>query len=256
MSGALNRVTIVDDHSLFAESLALALAAEGLHTECVVPSADLSDPAQLERAVLATAPDLVLMDLDLGPGLDGMRLVPGLTGKGVSVVVVTGSGEAVRRGEALHHGASHVIAKTEPFGVILETVRRMRSGLPVISREERAALLALWREASAADRELRRRFDSITRREAEVLGLLMAGHQVSGIARSRFVSESTVRTQVKSILAKLQVSSQLTAVGLAHQIRWHPPAEAGSTRGEGRRRRDDRASGRARPVEHLRTART
>jgi hypothetical protein len=52
----------------------------------------------------------------------------------------------------------------------------------------------------------------------------MAGQQVSEIARSRFVSESTVRTQVKSVLAKLQVRSQLSAVGLAHAVGWCPPA--------------------------------
>ena len=63
----------------------------------------------------------------------------------------------------------------------------------------------------------------MTRREAEVLGQLMAGKQVTEIARARFVSESTIRTQVKSILSKLQVSSQLTAVGLAHRIDWTPP---------------------------------
>jgi DNA-binding NarL/FixJ family response regulator len=64
----------------------------------------------------------------------------------------------------------------------------------------------------------------MTRREAEVLGQLMAGKQVSEIARLRFVSESTVRTQVKSILAKLGVNSQLTAVGLAHKLGWQPPS--------------------------------
>jgi len=221
----LQRVTIVDDHSLFAEALTIALAGEGLTSQCVVPHADLCDPARLESAVLSTAPDLVLMDLDLGSGLDGMSLVPALVARGVSVVVVTGAGDPARRGEALHRGAAGVIAKTQPFGTILETVRRMREGFPVISREERRSLLALWRAATSADRDLRRRFDSITRREAEVLGLMMAGHQVSEIARSRYVSESTVRTQVKSILAKLQVSSQLTAVGLAHQIGWQPPTE-------------------------------
>ena len=62
----------------------------------------------------------------------------------------------------------------------------------------------------------------MTRREAEVLGQLMAGKRVAEIARGWVVSESTVRTQVKAVLAKLEVSSQLTAVGLAHQIGWHP----------------------------------
>jgi len=116
-----------------------------------------------------------------------------------------------------------VISKAVLFDVILDTVRRVGDGLPVMSREERQQLLDAWRESSAEEAEIRRRFEQITRREAEVLGLLMAGQQVNEIASSRFVSESTVRTQVKSVLAKLQVRSQLSAVGLAHRIGWSPP---------------------------------
>ena len=50
----------------------------------------------------------------------------------------------------------------------------------------------------------------------------MGGQTVREIARSAVVSEATVRTQVKSILAKLEVSSQLAAVGLANQVGWQP----------------------------------
>ena len=92
-------------------------------------------------------------------------------------------------------------------------------------RAERDELLSAYRRATESTREFRRRFAAMTRREAEVLGQLMAGKQVSEIARMRFVSESTVRTQVKSILAKLGVNSQLTAVGLAHKLSWQPPAD-------------------------------
>jgi len=65
----------------------------------------------------------------------------------------------------------------------------------------------------------------MTRREADVLGQLMVGKRVTEIARARVVSESTVRTQVKAILAKLEVSSQLMAVGLAHEIGWRPQVD-------------------------------
>ena len=57
-------------------------------------------------------------------------------------------------------------------------------------------------------------------REREVLAQLMRGTTVRDIARDSVVSEATVRTQVKSILAKLKVASQLAAVGLAHDIGW------------------------------------
>jgi two-component system, NarL family, nitrate/nitrite response regulator NarL len=57
-----------------------------------------------------------------------------------------------------------------------------------------------------------------------VLGHLMEGHTVHDIAALSVVSEATVRTQVKSILAKLEVSSQIAAVGMAHHVGWRQPA--------------------------------
>jgi two-component system, NarL family, nitrate/nitrite response regulator NarL len=49
----------------------------------------------------------------------------------------------------------------------------------------------------------------------------MDGSQVRDIARTSVVSEATVRTQVKSILAKLETNSQIAAVGAAHRVGWH-----------------------------------
>jgi two-component system nitrate/nitrite response regulator NarL len=230
MNAPRPRVTVVDDHSLFAESLVIALQGQGVVAQAVVPNGSMMSPAQLERALLQRRPDLALSDLDLGGAFDGMRLVPALTSAGVAVVVITGSADPARMGQALSHGALVVLSKAAPFSVIIETVRRIRDGLPVMSRQERQRLLDAWRESAGADRELRRRFDQITRREGEVLGLLMDGRQVSEIARGRFVSESTVRTQVKSVLAKLQVSSQLSAVGLAHRLGWRPPGDHPTSR--------------------------
>jgi two-component system nitrate/nitrite response regulator NarL len=214
-------VVVVDDHSLFAESLVIALRATGVSAQCVVPQEEMSE-GRLVREVRQAHPDLVLLDLDLGCGVEGTSLVSSLTGFGVAVALVTGSGDHARHGEALAAGAVGVIHKSMPFSTIVETVSRIRSGLPIMSRETRAELVSTHRTVMASQHEVRKRFQQITRREAEVLGLLMAGKQVSEIARTRVVSESTVRTQVKSILAKLQVSSQLSAVGLAHDIGWEP----------------------------------
>jgi two-component system, NarL family, nitrate/nitrite response regulator NarL len=227
------RVMVVDDHSLFAESLVIALRATGVAAQCVVPRAEMS-ASRLVKEVRQAHPDLVLLDLALGCGVEGTSLVSSLTGFGVAVVLVTGSGDRSRHGEALAAGAIGVIHKSMPFATIVETVSRIRAGLPVMSRETRAELVSTHRDAVSSQHDVRQRFQQITRREAEVLGMLMAGKQVSDIARIRVVSESTVRTQVKSILAKLQVSSQLSAVGLAHEVGWQPPTAPGH--GDARRR--------------------
>lgn len=228
MSASSLRVTVVDDHSLFAESLSMALRAGGIESCTVVPDPVSMTLTQLGRAIVKTQPHLVLLDLDLGVPGDRMRLVSGLSGGGIAVVIVTGSADRLHQGEALAHGARAVIEKSAPFSQIVEAITRTRDGLPVMVRSERESMLDAYRDAEEARRELTAKFGLMTRREAEVLGQLMVGKQVSEIARRGFVSESTVRTQVKAILSKLQVNSQLTAVALAHQLGWRPPsADAG-----------------------------
>lgn len=223
------RVAVVDDHALFAEAMDIALSIEGYDTRRFVPDPGQGATARLVREIVRHHPIVVLLDLDLGGGADGLRLIQPLAVDGINVVVATGSGDRARWGECISHGARKVIPKSAPLNEILETIGRIDNGLPVMSCQEGDELLAGWRRQLEAEKELSFRLDQLTRREAEVLGQLMDGKQVGEIARARFVSESTVRTQVKSVLAKLQVGSQLTAVGLAHRARWQPPLDLGET---------------------------
>jgi DNA-binding NarL/FixJ family response regulator len=91
-----------------------------------------------------------------------------------------------------------------------------------MDRRERDGLIELWRTQRRSREEVVERLRSLTRREQEVLTQLMLGRPVAEIAALSVVSEATVRSQVKSILAKLEVSSQLRAVGMAHQVGWQP----------------------------------
>jgi two-component system, NarL family, nitrate/nitrite response regulator NarL len=63
-------------------------------------------------------------------------------------------------------------------------------------------------------------FDRLTRREEEVLSALMRGAKAREICAQSFVSMPTVRSQIRSILTKLGVTSQLAAVALAYQTGW------------------------------------
>ncbi len=88
---AAMRITIVDDHVLFAEAVALTLEHHGY----AVRRVDLTDPgatlASVLSATLRTVPRLVLLDLCLGRVGDGTRLVAPLAASGAVVVVLTGS---------------------------------------------------------------------------------------------------------------------------------------------------------------------
>lgn len=216
------RIVLVEDHQLFAESLEMALRIEGYDVSRLMLDASLSTPARLLAAVLWRKPDTVLLDLDLGTHGSGVDLIEPLTKAGVGVIVVTGDADRARCGECISHGAKKVLSKGAPLSDVLATIRRNANGLPMMSAAERTELLEAWTRRVHAQKEIRDRLELLTRREAEVLGQLMAGKQVGDIARDRVVSESTVRTQVKAILAKLQVGSQLTAVGLANRVGWRP----------------------------------
>jgi two-component system, NarL family, nitrate/nitrite response regulator NarL len=216
------RVLIIDDHALFAESLELALSLEGYD----VRRSPRPEPGTSASTALAAAirmrPRIVLLDLDLGYHGDGARMIGPLVGAGAHVVVVTGCADHSRWGECLRQGARKVLAKTQPLNEILAVVRRLNQGLPVIDREERDQLVKLWYDQRQEREGMVERLQMLTRREQEVLVHLMKGHPVREIATMSVVSEATVRTQVKSILAKLGVSSQLAAVGMAHYVGWRP----------------------------------
>ncbi|MDP3892412.1 LuxR C-terminal-related transcriptional regulator [Nocardioides sp.] len=225
MSGHLNptRVAIIEDHTLLAESMEIALTMEGHEVRRINLPTSARSPSVLLPPVLQWQPRVALLDLDLGLVGNGMRLVEPLTQAGVAVVVVTGTIDDAIWGEALRFGARRVLPKDTPFNEILATIRRITQGLAVTTPDERDALLRAWHDERAETQQARERLERLTRREAEVLAHLIEGHQVREVARIGVVSEATVRTQVKSILAKLEVSSQLAAVGIARQAGWHAP---------------------------------
>ena len=152
-----------------------------------------------------------------------MRFISPLARSGADVVVVTASTEEGRWGHCIAQGARKVLSKSRPLQEILATVRRLNSVASVMDVQERERLLAAYQAESARTHQLTSRLELLTGREQQVLGNLMEGQTVREISRASVVSEATVRTQVKSILAKLEVSSQLAAVGMAHRAGWRPP---------------------------------
>jgi two-component system nitrate/nitrite response regulator NarL len=91
-----------------------------------------------------------------------------------------------------------------------------------MAAEERRALVAHYRAQHARAAEQHELLETLSQRESEILSHLTWGQAVGEIARLSFVSEATVRTQVRSVLAKLGVSSQLAAVALARSNGWVP----------------------------------
>ena len=89
--------------------------------------------------------------------------------------------------------------------------------------------MALTRRAGRPQDAPLPHFADLTERERFVLAELMEGHCAEEIAQAAFVSISTVRSQIKAILQKLGVSSQLAAVALARRADWSLDSPAGAS---------------------------
>jgi DNA-binding NarL/FixJ family response regulator len=209
-------VAIVDDHRLLVEALALALEAYGAHV--VVPDLDPGDPLLTRLDDLR--PDLVLLDLDLGPAGDGSLLVRPLVEAGLRVLIVTAATDVAQVARAVEDGALGVIRKDGPFTELVRGVLDAAHGHEVMSPRERLHLLDAARAAREEKLAALAPFGHLTARESEVLRELTRGHTVAEIARLSVVSEATVRSQVQSILTKLGVRSQLEAVVAAQRSGW------------------------------------
>ena len=216
------RVLMVEDHVLIAESLKTALNAEGFRVEL----GNLASRLRLLRSVDEFGPDLVILDLDLGGELgDGETLIPELRQFGARVLVLTGCSDPVRLGTALEAGAMGVISKSEPFDRLLNGVVVAARGDSTMTDTEKRRLLGEMTTAVQRRHELQQRFDQLTNREQQVLHALAEGSCVSQIAEAWVVSEATVRSQVRGVLTKLGVSSQLEAVALAYRAAWTIPGQ-------------------------------
>ena len=221
-SGTSTSVAIVDEHVLFTECLEVALNLRGY--ECrLIPVPQVPGTAvALLTAVLNARADVVVLNSDLGMVRGGGRLIEPLAASGAPVIAVTDSTDLARWGELLMNGARTVLAKGGSLECIMSAIENIILRVPAMTLQRRHELLQSYRHEDPELRGLRARLDRLTLRESEVLSHLMGGRTVTDIARLSVTSEATVRTQVKSILCKLEVCSQIAAVGLAYQCDWRP----------------------------------
>ncbi len=221
---------IVDDHGVLADGLAMALSAEGLPAKVHVPTS----PEGVLASVAEEPPHLVLLDLDLGLDRGGVDLVAPLRALGPLVLVLTGSTDRLVHARCIEAGASGVASKAEPFDRLLDAIRRTARGESPMGKLRQQELLDELRRARAARSERLAPFERLTPKEASVLLALADGRSAEAIARASYVSLATVRTQIRGILVKLGVGSQLAAVAMASERGWlddvraRSSAEAGS----------------------------
>jgi DNA-binding NarL/FixJ family response regulator len=213
-----NRVALVDDHRFLVQSLVLALRAEGHDALAVDTDGDVL--AQVED----WHPSVVVLDLQLENGVRGDDLIAALATHDRLVVVLTAENDLARWGACLMRGAHGVIAKTAPLEDVVSAVSAAARGLPVVSEADRMAWLRANDHARREAEKSNVPFRRLTPREQEVLAALVDGQPAAVIADRAVVSEATVRSQIRAVLRKLGVASQLQAVAKARRAGWSGPA--------------------------------
>jgi DNA-binding NarL/FixJ family response regulator len=178
----------------------------------------------------AVRPTLVVLDLDLDGAGYGYDLIGPLRALGAEVLVLTGTTDRIELARCLEAGALGIASKAEGFSSVLEQIRRTAGGETVTPVTHRTQLLADLAAHRRADERRRAPFEALSARERDVLRQIVEGHQAATIATASFVSLATVRTQIRSILLKLDVTSQVAAVAMARQGAWFETLSVETTR--------------------------
>ena len=203
------RVLIVDDHPLTRDALATLLAGNDFD---VVGQA--SDGQEAIDVAARLRPQLVLLDLSM-PGVDGLSALPGLRAAvpDAEVIVLTASGTEENLLAAIRAGAAGYLLKSEPPDKIVAFLRGVVRGEAALSGEVARSLLDQVREGGYRNGGVPDDIaGALSAREVEVLLLLDEHLGTDDIAKRLFISEHTVRSHVKSLLHKLNVSSRREAL--------------------------------------------
>lgn len=198
-------VLLVDDHPVVRSGLRAVLdSADGLQV--------VGEAATGEEAIVLTArlhPDVVLCDLRLGLGIDGIRTTVELRAldPAPTVLILTTFDRDAEILGAMEAGAAGYLLKEAAPEAIVDGIRRAAVGDTVLTPDLASRVL----------KGMRSPLPRLTEREIDVLRHLATGSTNKEIARALFVTEATVKSHLVHIFSKLDVDSRSRAIRVAHE---------------------------------------
>jgi DNA-binding NarL/FixJ family response regulator len=207
------RVVVADDQELVRDGFRMILQASGI--EVVAEARDGREAVALARRL---RPDVVLMDIRM-PVLDGIEATRLLAGAGVgspvAVLILTTFDLDEYVVEALRAGASGFLLKDAGRDELVRAVEVVAGGDSLLAPAVTRRLVERFVRSSPtpAPPELA----ELTPRELEVLGLMARGRSNAELAADLVISETTAKTHVARILAKLRLRDRVQAVVFAYE---------------------------------------
>lgn len=202
------RLLIVDDHPLAREGLRAVLTAAGFDV-----IGDAVDGASAVERAAELQPDLILMDVRLGPGIDGLEATRRITALEHTprILMLTLHDDPAYVREALLAGASGYVLKDTGIDELRRAIDQVLDNQTAIPVDLMAAAVRQASDRRSPDQLL----STLTDREREVLAGVARGHTNKAIARQLAISPATVKAHVERIIAKLGVTDRTQAAVLA-----------------------------------------
>jgi len=212
------RVVIAAHHSLVGEAVRMALSGQGIQGTVLPNRSRPRELTEIARIVDSLRPGAGLILCDIDDPVQLSRTVRLARAVPIRWLLLTNSVDESRWGAAIESGVHTVLTMSEGLDEVARVLRLVAAGRNGFSETLRQRSLEAWHRAGDEHRALVGRMGQLTPREMAVLGLLANGLTVKEIALRSDVAEGTVRSQVKSVLRKLGVSSQLAAVAAHRRV--------------------------------------
>jgi len=192
---------IVDDHEVVREGLRLSLS----RAPNIRVIGEAADGASAVALAERRKPDVVIMDVRM-PGMDGLEATKALVERvpGASVLIFTAFSERSLLERGLESGAKGYVLKEAPHETVVRAIEKVAAGETFIDT-------ALMPDVVRG----RGRDGMLTSREREILQLLADGMSNADAAQRLFISQETVKSHVRHILAKLEADTRTQAVAIA-----------------------------------------
>jgi two-component system response regulator NreC len=203
--GAKIRIVIVDDHAVVRSGLTLLL--NGKHGMEVVGEA--ADGDEAIRMALELKPDVVLMDLSMPHGKDGLAATAELKKDlpETSVLVLTMHDDEEYLFRAIHSGASGYILKSAPHEELIAAIQSVAAGNAYLYPSATKRLMSEYVDKLRSG-ENSGTYESLSEREKEILGWTAKGYSNKEIAESLIISVKTVETHKSHLMEKLGLKTR------------------------------------------------